>query len=241
VKVGEVLKEYTSSSGKIAPSCLLPGVKRKSRENYQSALSRLLERDLGEISSQVQIRFQEGCEQTVLVQPSHTLGIRTRYLRTTFQAVLSDGDKLFTVPAPTSAPKLRRRRSFSMFSADGRARLTTQEKAAAVLADQTSVTVLHCGDGNSASRKLYLWLTADEFEVLSQQMAKPVIQQWVTAAEEHLCTMSHEIPVKEQELEPMREEELTPVTEEEVSAETIVDKDSSSDFKLKSSSTVMPI
>jgi len=183
VQVGEVLKEFTSS-GKIAASCLLPGVKRKSGENYPTALNRLLERDLCEISSQVEIQFQEGCEQSVLLRPSPTLGIRTRYLRTTFEAVLKNSDRLCTVPAP-SAPTFRPGTALSrLFSPAAHARSAVQEKAVAVLADQARITMLHCGEANPASRKLYLWLTQDEFEALSHEMAKPVIQQWAAAAED---------------------------------------------------------
>uniref|UniRef100_A0A7S0A2D9 Cyclic nucleotide-binding domain-containing protein n=1 Tax=Pyrodinium bahamense TaxID=73915 RepID=A0A7S0A2D9_9DINO len=180
VKVGEVLRE----GSEVVSSCLLPGVKRKRLEAYKAAVQRLLGLDLGEIASQVEMHFEEGFEQTVVMSPSPTYGIRTRYLRTTFQAVLAPGAKLSTVRAPENLQPPAQPSSFKkLFRPDVARASQVEQQTAAVLAAHTSAVVLHCDETNRASRKLYLWLDKQEFEVLSHAMAKPVIQQWVASLE----------------------------------------------------------
>jgi len=178
VKVGEELRD----GGKVVSSCLLPGVKRKWREAYMSAVERLLEQDLVEIAGQVETHFEEGFEQTVVMNPSPTYGIRTRYLRTTFQAVLGPGAKLSTVPAPKTMQQPAQPSSFvRLFRPDVARASEVEQQTAAVLAAHTSAVVLRCNENNRASRKLYLWLNRQEFEALSHAMAKPIIQQWVAS------------------------------------------------------------
>lgn len=188
VKVGEVLR-----NGEVVPYCLLPGVKRKWRETYKSAVQRLLEFDLGEISSLVETHFSEGFEQAVAMYPSPTYGIRTRYLRTTFRAGFTSEPKLATVTAPPASVQmapLRRGRLAELLRPAARFEAEKQERVLDVLTSSKSVVVLRCNGDNRASRKLYMWLTSEEFDILSEEPAKPAIKQWLLSLE---CTQLDDI------------------------------------------------
>jgi len=180
VKIGEVLRD----GNRVVGSCLLPGVKRKWRENYPTAVARLLQNDLGEIASHVETYFSEGGRQTVSMNASPTYGIRTRYLRTTFAATLDSDARLTMLVAPKGPLPLPAVSGIAwLFRRESRRYAAVQQQVAAVLAEHREVAVLHCDKTNRASRKLYLWLTPEEFEVLSDEMATPIIEQWLSSLE----------------------------------------------------------
>jgi len=197
VKMGEVDRV----TGKVTPCCHLPGVKRECRETYMAAVDRVLKRDLGPISEHIEAQFREGATQTVKMQASPTYGIRTRYLRTAFGATISESAKFShariapkTVRLTSSgsrrpgAPRVTRMSSTGSRSmwpwTERRASAGIQCKASEILCHHETALVLFFGASSRHSRKIFLWLSQEEFEVLDNENAKPVIAQWVEALDE---------------------------------------------------------
>jgi len=177
VKIGEVLKD----SRKVVACCLLPGLKRMCRETHMAAATRLLENDLGQIAEHIDLQLCEGGKQTVSLQTSPTYGIRTRYVRMTFTATLNEDARLDYLSAPrvrnsTQDSRFRRPLGWLWRPEKGS---KVQAQAAEILASHANAVALSCAKENRASRKLYLWLNQEEFEVLQNQMATPVIHSWL--------------------------------------------------------------
>lgn len=189
VQVGSVVR----ACGTVKPSCVLPGTKRSAKDqDTEESVQRVLKADLVGIGENVCMRYDEGAEQTSFMKDSPSYGIRTRYLRTTYRADLAERE-LETIEIPRAKPlPLSRREAVSAVFAGLRARYaatfgrgdrrrkskgpaTVKEQADALLDARGRVVVIDSPGDKTYASKLYLWLTDDEFQVLSSDLALPVL------------------------------------------------------------------
>lgn len=181
VKTGEVKSGLIS----IKPSCVLPGTKRQEQETSASALHRVIDTDLADIAGIVETNLSAKQTKTVEVKTSATHGVRTRYLRTTFQSFLSDAGEY---PRHMEAlPRISRLDLQSKQTEVSMLRFLRQKDPCRV-AQQRAIDVLsqfscalELGDGVDVARDrtFYMWLNDFEFSILSHQHAERIIGQWL--------------------------------------------------------------
>lgn len=183
VQVGSVLRD----SGRLEAHCTLPGIKRKWRESYSSAVQRLINSELQEVLDGMETHFGEGCcERSVFFRQSSTYRIRTRYLRTTFSSTIAADTPLrllsaesATVPSPKSPGALA-----WCFSTERRKTSLAEREAADVLRDRKNLVVLKCSAEKRTSDKLYLFLLPHEYETLASPAAAPIVEEWLYSLRE---------------------------------------------------------
>jgi len=96
-KLGEISPDGSVSKA----ACELPGLKRKEQEVAMNAVERFISQNLPELKSALHMRTDHPAEQTANTQESATYGFRTRYLRTTFNALLDPPTALPSLPVST--------------------------------------------------------------------------------------------------------------------------------------------
>jgi len=217
VRMGEVDRK----SGQIITSCVLPGTKRREQETSAQAVERCVQTDLEHIAADLVVNLRnKQCAVELTKSPSY--GIRTRYLRTTYDAYITKPIEMLEVlRAPTS-----------FVDSDARWNLFWPQSvkegrrlAAEVLAKVGSVFLM--ASTKNETRQLYTWLTQEECQILSTEHAAPVLKQWTQQIK--VPKILESLPEHSDRVAELPDLEVCP-TEDQV---TDADKEVLADFEQK--------
>jgi len=186
VKIGEV----KPGSKAIKSSCVLPGTKLREQEPTAQALQRVLTGDLAALAPELRVSSGRSQVQEVEMKQSSTYGIRTRYLRTTVTAWLSEFAKLKKIALPVGFDEFMNHYEAAddrfcatkllnklYLTAAARATGIARVRATQILTDVPDVVILAPEDEDE-SLTLYLWLRPHDFEVLASEAAAPILKLW---------------------------------------------------------------
>jgi len=98
-KIGEV----AADGQVIKASCQLPGTKRKEQEAAVNALQRFLAQDMPQLRTAVRVSL-DNAEHSDSMQHSGQYGIRSRYIKTTFDVEMDDCDRILPTMSANLAP-----------------------------------------------------------------------------------------------------------------------------------------
>lgn len=180
--------------GTVKVSVQLPGGKRRENENCEEAMDRVIKSDLVRIAPALRWSDSANKDVAVFFKESPTFGISTRYSRTVFTGCLSRDLSPFTVQAPhvelePEPPRKRSRFGAWRHRQSMRAEEQSQLEFIEILHSLKDVIILPSSDEEAGGYDLYVWLTQQHFDVLSQEDAKPVVHKWASAvcAREQSC------------------------------------------------------
>lgn len=195
VNVGVRTREGTVKVG-----MQLPGSKRRENESCEEAVERVIRGDLIRIAPVLKWSSTVGREVDIFFKESPTIGVPTRYSRTIFMGILRQNLDPFKIQAPfvelePEPTRLGRVGSFGSFwhRQTLRAEEESQLEAIRILTNVKEVIVLPDSDEGEGGYALYVWLHQEEFDALSEESAKPVVQKWASAVCAHEQDSEHRV------------------------------------------------
>jgi len=173
VKLGEL----SNCTGYVAPTCVLPGSKRKEQETLVAAMERVIDEDLNVMGVSVEWHPLVGRSETRTFKDSPTYGFKTMYSRTEYTGHISAEQIGTSIPAPREefSPRLSVERTWCPRWTRSERVKVVQERVAEVLRGIPDVVVCDKEDRGS----WYAWLSDEEFQALGGDDAKPILEQWI--------------------------------------------------------------
>jgi len=205
------LCDYCHDTGTFIHKAVLPGTKKRPNETWAGSSRRILENELSTVAKDVNIYMDMVPTKTATVKDSDTYGLRTRYLRTTFNADLTidiDTFPAIEVPRTASREADRARSCLDILHAPGISsddrlvrsqavcvlstimRLHRLEQGAVAAPMKKSRLSMRRSENSSKHSqsgakvtKLYAWVTQDEFSKLTHPQVAPILREWCSALE----------------------------------------------------------
>jgi len=140
------------------PSCVLPGAKQGGDELPFQTVQRLLAGELSFLSENVQIQHSHF---ETITEVSSSYKLKTKYLRTTYSAVLLH---------PFFPSRMVRPRA-------DLGNVTLHEEVQTWLQQDVFTSIQPTSDDTF---HLYTWLTADDFDLLSSSKGQALLEQWLS-------------------------------------------------------------
>jgi len=140
---------------------------------------RFLDTQLTQVAASVSICPGAGVQHTVDVKDSPTYGIRTRYARITYTGRLTGSFDMTMLPASAQWLNVENSTDSSLLGCLGwgrQASVAAQENVIRVLSQFEHVLMMK----TSGLPKLYLWLSQEDFDVLSDMVAEPFLSTWIS-------------------------------------------------------------
>jgi len=157
----------------VKPTCTLPGCKRQRGEAPESALQRLMTKEMQPFTNL--INFMWSLEENLDVQESARFGVRTRYVRTVQLGNLlpaAEQPELPVAPYRSVIPEAESRPSMTIVKTRSASSFSDFDWKEFLLKD-----ILMVNNGDVI--RLYSWLAISDFDHLSSPAGKDDLKAWI--------------------------------------------------------------